>query len=77
MDTTAMTLPARYTDLTYGGEPVLGRSGVERFKPGWTNDKPVAPNARGSDPDHSVSPPSTGGAEPSHDEARTGPAAPR
>ncbi|WP_433412811.1 hypothetical protein ACQP1V_26810 [Microtetraspora malaysiensis] len=43
VDTTAMTLLAEYTDLKDGGKPMLGTSGVQTFKAGWTNDKPAVP----------------------------------
>ena len=44
VDTTAMTLLAEYTDLTDGGKPMLGTSGVQTIKAGWTNDKPAVPD---------------------------------
>ncbi|MEV8639269.1 hypothetical protein AB0395_47205 [Streptosporangium sp. NPDC051023] len=44
VDTTAMTLLAEYTDLNDGGKTMLGQSGVETFKAGWTNDKPAVPD---------------------------------
>ncbi|MEV4095666.1 hypothetical protein [Streptosporangium saharense] len=44
VDTTAMTLLAEYTDLIDGGKTMLGKSGVETFKAGWTNDKPAVPD---------------------------------
>ncbi|WP_433214244.1 hypothetical protein [Microtetraspora malaysiensis] len=43
VDTQTMTLLAEYTDLKDGGKPMLGKSGVETFTVGWTNDKPAVP----------------------------------
>ncbi|MET7326793.1 hypothetical protein [Nonomuraea sp. NPDC005650] len=45
VDTRTMTLLARYIDLRDGGKPVAGKSGVETYKVGWTNDKPAVPAA--------------------------------
>ncbi|WP_433354041.1 hypothetical protein ACQP25_11135 [Microtetraspora malaysiensis] len=45
VDTQAMTLLAEYTDLKYNGKDMLGKSGVQTFRAGWTNDKPAAPGA--------------------------------
>lgn len=45
VDTKSMILLAEYTDLRNGGKPVLGKSGVQTIKAGWTNDKPAAPGA--------------------------------
>lgn len=39
----AAELPAEYTDLKDGGQAVLGKSGVQTFKAGWTDDKPAVP----------------------------------
>ncbi|WP_433433194.1 hypothetical protein [Nonomuraea sp. CA-141351] len=44
VDTRAMTLLAEYTDLKDGGKTVLGKSGVETCKAGWTDDKPAVPD---------------------------------
>ncbi len=43
VDTKTMILLAEYTDLKHGGKPMLGKSGVQTIKAGWTNDKPTAP----------------------------------
>ncbi|MEU4549409.1 hypothetical protein [Nonomuraea dietziae] len=43
VDTKTMTLLAEYTDLEDGGKAVLGKSGVQTFKAGWTDDKPAVP----------------------------------
>ncbi|TYB60145.1 hypothetical protein FXF51_31535 [Nonomuraea sp. PA05] len=43
VDTRTMTLLAEYTDLSYGGKTMLGKSGVKTFKAGWTDDKPAVP----------------------------------
>ncbi|WP_417629167.1 ATP-binding cassette domain-containing protein [Nonomuraea insulae] len=43
VDTNAMTLLAQYTDLKDDGKVVLGKSGVQTFKTGWTNTKPAVP----------------------------------
>ncbi|MGW0202957.1 hypothetical protein [Nonomuraea sp. NPDC003201] len=45
VDTRTMTLLAHYTDLRDDGKPVAGKSGVETYKVGWTNDKPAVPAA--------------------------------
>ncbi|WP_371782882.1 hypothetical protein [Streptosporangium subroseum] len=45
VDTKAMTLLAEYTDLKDGGKAVLGKSGVQTFRAGWTDDKPAVPGA--------------------------------
>ncbi|WP_431908830.1 hypothetical protein [Nonomuraea jabiensis] len=43
--TKTMTLPAHYTDLQDGGKQLAGKSGVETYKVGWTDDKPALPAA--------------------------------
>ncbi|MET8339867.1 hypothetical protein ABZV14_26610 [Streptosporangium canum] len=43
VDTEAMTLLAKYTDTKAGGKAMLGKSGVQTFRAGWTNDKPAVP----------------------------------
>lgn len=46
VDTKTMTLLASYVDITAGGKPVAGKSGVETYKVGWTDAKPAIPAAR-------------------------------
>ncbi|MEV1179171.1 hypothetical protein [Nonomuraea sp. NPDC049784] len=36
---------AHYVDVTNNGKPVGGKSGVESYKIGWTDDKPAVPAA--------------------------------
>ncbi|GAA4236258.1 hypothetical protein FHR32_000663 [Streptosporangium album] len=45
VDTQAMTLLAEYTDLKDGGKAMLGKSGVQTFRAGWTDGKPAVPGA--------------------------------
>ncbi|WP_326825789.1 hypothetical protein [Streptosporangium sp. NBC_01756] len=45
VDTEAMMLLAEYTDTKVGGKALLGKSGVQTFRAGWTNDKPAVPGA--------------------------------
>ncbi|MEV4016428.1 hypothetical protein AB0J35_38615 [Nonomuraea angiospora] len=45
VDTRTMTLLAHYTDLQAGGKQLAGKSGVETYKVGWTDDKPAVPAA--------------------------------
>ncbi|MGW4960269.1 hypothetical protein ACWEPL_23885 [Nonomuraea sp. NPDC004186] len=45
VDTKTMTLLAHYTDLQDGGKQLAGKSGVETYKVGWTDDKPAVPAA--------------------------------
>ncbi|WP_188190384.1 hypothetical protein [Nonomuraea sp. SYSU D8015] len=46
VDTRTMTLLAHYVDLTEGGKPVGGKSGVETYEVGWTDAKPAIPSAK-------------------------------
>ncbi|MEW1844048.1 hypothetical protein AB0392_39390 [Nonomuraea angiospora] len=45
VDTKTMTLLARFVDLQDGGKQLAGKSGVETYKVGWTDDKPAVPTA--------------------------------
>ncbi|MER5999410.1 hypothetical protein ABT120_12615 [Nonomuraea angiospora] len=45
VDTKTMTLLAHYVDLQDGGKQLAGKSGVETYKVGWTDDKPAVPAA--------------------------------
>ncbi|MGW7482681.1 hypothetical protein ACWGH8_29290 [Nonomuraea muscovyensis] len=46
VDAKTSTLLAMYTDLKDGGKQMLGKSGVQTYEVGWTNDKPAVPGAR-------------------------------
>ncbi|MGV9375263.1 hypothetical protein ACWDRB_05585 [Nonomuraea sp. NPDC003707] len=45
VDTRTMTLLAHYTDLQDGGKQLAGKTAVETYKVGWTDDKPAVPAA--------------------------------
>ncbi|MBT2225906.1 hypothetical protein [Nonomuraea sp. NEAU-A123] len=46
VDTKTMMLLAEYTDVTVDGKPMLGKTHVETYTAGWTDEQPAVPDGK-------------------------------